>query len=158
MLTFPRSEGHEPQYVPQEYSPTIDMGAGSSQPLQEARRALAGASPHVEMRRPQACGNSAFDASENHRTSLGQSCGPDRAGAAKRETLGRSLFEWAIKSAGWARVNRVAHPRPRRRLSAWWRWREIHSRTPYPSANPMIKAIPISNIGTRHETLSLAIW
>ena len=41
---------------------------------------------------------------------------------------------------------------PRRRRSAWRRRREIHSRTPYPSANPMVRAIVRSSIRVRTAT------
>src|SRR5262249_30396197 len=37
-------------------------------------------------------------------------------------------------------------PRPCRRRSAWRRRREIHSRTPYPSANPVVRAMVRSSI------------
>src|SRR5262249_27144034 len=42
--------------------------------------------------------------------------------------------------------------RPRRRRSAWRRRREIHSRTPYPSANPTVSAVMRSSIRVRTVT------
>src|SRR5262249_51783908 len=39
----------------------------------------------------------------------------------------------------------------RRRLSGWRRRRETHSRTPYPSAKPKIRATAISSIGPAHR-------
>src|SRR5262249_23593063 len=42
--------------------------------------------------------------------------------------------------------------RPRRRRPAWRRRREIHSRTPYPSANPTVSAVMRSSIRVRTVT------
>jgi hypothetical protein len=42
---------------------------------------------------------------------------------------------------------------PRRCLSAWRRRRDTHSRTPYPTPKPTIRAIAISGIGTAEQRL-----
>src|SRR5215813_10846665 len=51
----------------------------------------------------------------------------------------------SLRAPSWAQRQKPP-PRPCRRRSAWRRRREIHSRTPYPSANPTVRAIVRSSI------------